>query len=144
MYVDKENNYSDAQAITASAGSTHIIDHGIARDLGTGEDIYLVSLVDVAFTDGSSDSTVTVTLETDEDVAFGSPTTAIVTLAVFSALSAIGTIRYAKLPPGTVNERYSRVYYTVANGNLTTGSITSFLTKDIHKYVTYAKGYTIS
>lgn len=144
MYVDKENNYSDAQAITASAGSTHIIDHGIARDLGTGEDIYLVVLVDVAMTDGSSDSTVAVTLETDDDVAFGSPTLAAQTLGTFAALSAIGAIKYAKLQPGAINERYSRVYYTVANGNLTTGSFTAFLTKDIHKYVTYAKGYTIS
>jgi len=143
MKVDAQNRYSNAQAITASAASDNVIDHGAARDLGTGEDIYLVALVTTAFTDGSSDSTVAVTLQTDADEAFGSPATAM-TLGTFGALSAIGSTLIAKLQPGQVNERYSRLYYTVANGNLTTGAITGFLTKDIQKYVSYPKGYTIS
>lgn len=37
MYVDAQNQYSNAQAVTASAASTNLIDHGQARDLGTGE-----------------------------------------------------------------------------------------------------------
>lgn len=144
MYKDAQNLYSSAQAITAAAASGNIIDHGAARDLGTGQDVYVVVIVDVAFTDGGSDSTLTVTLETDNDAAFGSPTLAAQTIGTLAALSAIGTVLTAKLQPGAVNERYSRLYYTPNNGNLTTGTVTAFLTTDIHKWVAYAKNYLIS
>lgn len=144
MKIDAENRYSNAQAITANAASTNIIDHGIARDLGTGQDIYLVAVVTTAFTDTGSNSTCTVTLETDNDVAFGSPTLAAQTLGVFGALAAIGATLIAKLQPGAVNERYSRLFYTMANGDLSAGAITAFLTSDIQKYTSYPKGYTIS
>lgn len=142
MYVDALNLYSDAQAVTAAAASGNIIDHGAARDLGTGQDVYVVVLCDVAMTDGSSDSTLAVTIETDDNEAFNSATTA-QTIGTFAALSAIGTVLVAKLQPGAINERYSRLKYTPANGNLTTGSFTAFLTTDIQKWVTYAKGYVI-
>lgn len=143
MIFDKENLYSDAQAVTASAASTNYIDHGVARDLGTGENLYLVVACVTAMTDSGSDSTVAVALEVDGDSAFGSVDNTI-TVGTFSALSAAGTVKYLRLPPGSVNSRYTRVYYTVANGNLTTGSFTAFLTRDIDKYVAYADGITIS
>ena len=144
MILDSQNIYSDSQAVTASAGSTNSIDHGIARDLGTGQRLYLVVAVTVAFTDAGSDSTVTATLETDNDTAFGSPTLAVLSLPVFAALSAIGATRIGVLPPVYVNERYSRVYYTVAGGNLTTGSFDAFLVQDIQQFVAYADAVTIS
>ncbi len=144
MKIDAENRYSNAQAVTAAAASTNIIDHGIARDLGTGQDIYLVAVVTTAFTDTGSNSTLTVTLETDNDSAFGSPTLAAQTLGTFAALAAIGATLTAKLQPGAVNERYSRLYYTPNNGDLSAGAVTAFLTTDIQKYVSYPKGYTIS
>lgn len=143
MYVDAQNQYSNAQAVTASAASTNLIDHGQARDLGTGEDIYLVVLCVVAMTDASSDSTVAVTLETDDNSGFSSATTGM-TIGTFAATSAAGTGFYVKLQPGTVDERYSRVYYTVANGNLTTGSFDAFLTNNIDQYTAYADNVTIS
>lgn len=143
MYVDKENLYSDAQALTSAVASTNIIDHQAARGLGTGQDIYLVVIVDVALTDAGSNSTVTVTLESDDDVAFGTATTAVQTLTI-PAVSAIGYMAVIKLDPGVPNERYSRLLYTPNTGDLSTGSFTAFLTTDIHKYTAYAKGYTIS
>ena len=144
MILDAQNLYDQTNQHLTTGASTNIIDHGIARDLGTGEDIYIVAVVTTAFTDAGSDSTMTLTLETDNDVAFGSPTTAAQTLGVFAALSAVGTILIAKLQPGALNEQYSRVKYTVANGDLTTGKFTVALTKDIQKYVSYARNYTIS
>ena len=65
MIMDAQLLFSDAQAITAAAGSTNTIDLGAVRDIGTGENLYLVVTVDVAFTDGSSNSTLTVALEGD-------------------------------------------------------------------------------
>lgn len=140
MYVDAFNLYSDAQVVTATAASTNCIDHGAARDFGTGREVYVVVLVDVAMTDGSSDTTIAVTVETDDNEAF-STATVVQTIGTFAALSAIGTVITGRV---AINERFSRLRYTAANGNLTTGSFTAFLTPDIHKWVAYAKGYTVS
>jgi hypothetical protein len=143
MYVDAQTLYSDSQAITASAASTNLVDHEISRDLGTGQDVYLVAVVDVAFTDAGSDSTVQVDLQSDNDVAFGSVDNT-QTIGTFAATSAVGTTLIAKLQPGQVDSRYTRINYTVANGNLTTGSITAFLTTDVQNYTAYADNYTIT
>jgi len=137
MILDAQNLFSDAQAVTASAASTNLIDlRATNQDPGVGENLYVVSLVDVAFTDAGNDSTVTVTLETDTADTFGSATT-VQTIGTFAALSA-GTVLIARLQPG-ITERYLRAYYTLANGNLTTGSITTFLCHNVDKYRAYPK-----
>lgn len=143
MVLDAYNLYSDAQAVTANAASTNLIDHGAVRDLGTGEDLYIVCLVDVAMTDSSSNSTCTVTLETDDNSSFSSATTG-QTLFVFSAVSAAGTVKIARIQPDALNERYSRLYYTMAGGDLSAGSFTAFITHDVQKYVSYADNIVIS
>ena len=142
MYVDALLLFSDAQAITATAASTSHVDFGSVRDVGAGEDLYVVVSCDVAMTDASSDSTVAVSVEGDSTTTFTPDFTR--TLFTFSALSAAGTIKYAKLGPGDVNLRYLQLMYTVAGGNLTTGSFTAFMTNNIDKYVSYADNITIS
>lgn len=112
------------QAITATAASSSVIPLSVFRDIGRGNPVKLECLVLEAFTDGSSDSTVTVTLEQDDDEAFGTVTTA-QTIGVFGALSAVGTKLEALIQPGAVTKKFIRLKYTVANGNLTTGKIFS-------------------
>lgn len=143
MILDTQLLFSDAQAVTASAASANYYDQGAVEDFGAGETMFALIGVDVAFTDGSSDSTVTVTLETDDNTSFSSATT-VQTIGTFAALSAIGTTLKAKIQPSSLWERYIRFSYTVANGNLTTGSLTAIITKDIDLYRSYPKGYTIS
>jgi len=143
MILDAQNLFSDAQAVTASAASTNLIDLGADRDLGTGKPVYVVVQVDVAMTDSGSDSTITVTAQTDAAAAFGSPTTA-QTLGTFAALSAIGTRLIMALQPGQIVERFLRLYYTAANGSLSTGSFTAYLTTDLQQARTYADNITIS
>jgi hypothetical protein len=143
MYLDAQNLFSDAQAITASAASTNLIDFGSARDIGVGRELYLVVVVDTTFTDAGSDSTVTVTLETDDNEAFSSAT-AVQTIGTFAALTAAGSRLVARLQPDAGWEQYVRAYYTVANGNLTTGALTAFLTTDIQAWTAYPIGYTVS
>ena len=144
MYVDAQTLFSDAQAITAAAASTNLIDLGAANvNLGTGRDVYLVAVVDVAFTDSGSDSTLTVALEMDTAAAFSSATTA-QTIGTFGALSAIGARLIAKLQPEAITERFIRLQYTPNNGNLTTGSLTAFLTEDIQAFTAFPDGFTIS
>jgi hypothetical protein len=143
MYLDAQNLFSDAQAVTASAASTNLIDFGSARDIGVGRELYCVVVVDVDMTDVGSDSTVTVTLETDDNSGFASAT-AVQTIGTFAATTAAGSRLVARLQPDAGWEQYVRAYYTVANGNLTTGSFTAFLTTDIQAWTAYPIGYTVS
>lgn len=144
MYVDSQLLFSDAQAVTAAADSTNIVDTGIARDIGTGEDLYLVTVVDVAMTDASSDSSITVALQGDSTSTITPDGTQ--DMYVIPAVSAVGYVKFAKLDPGSapLAYQYINVNYTPANGNLTTGSFTTFITNNIEKYTSYASGYTVS
>jgi len=143
MYLDAQLLFSDAQALTVAAASENYVDLGIARDIGTGENLYVVLTVDVALTDSGSDSTVAVILQTDSDSAFGTVVTG-QTLFTIAANAAIGTKYIARIQPGGANDRYIRLYYTMADGNLTTGSVTAFITHDIDKYIAYDNNITIS
>ncbi len=144
MYVDSQLLFSDAQAITVAAASGNVIDLGAVRDIGTGEALYVVVSVDVAFTDSSSNSTLTVALEGDSTTSFSPDGTQ--DLFVIPALAAVGSVYYARLNPGSapLQYQYIRLYYTPNNGDLTTGSVTAFIAKDIQKYVSYADNITIS
>ena len=142
MISDALLQFSNSQGITGAAASDSYVDLGAARDIGTGEDLFVVSVVTVAFTDASSDSTLSVDLYADSSTSFtpdGSQR-----LFTIPALAAIGATFYAKISPGQTDYRYLELYYTPNNGNLSTGSLTSFVTKDISKFKAYAKGYTIS
>lgn len=128
MIHDALGLFSDAQAITAQAVSTSSVDlikTGI--DLGVGENLYVHVNVDTAFTDGSSDSTLTVELVTDDNASLSSPTV-VQTLGTFPALSAIGARIAARIQPLLTLERYIGLRFTPNNGNLTTGAVTAFLT----------------
>lgn len=142
MYVDALLLFSDAQAVTATAASTSSIDLSAVRDVGTGEDLYVVVSCDIAMTDASSDSTLAVAIEGDSTTTFTPDYTR--TLFTFSALSAAGTVKIAKLSPGDVNLRYLQLKYTPASGDLTTGSFTAFITSQVDKWTAYADGITIS
>ena len=143
MYVDALLMVDEQDEHLTSEASTDYIDLGTARNLGVGEDLYVVALVTTAFTDGSSNSTMALKLESDNDAAFGS-VDASQSIGTFAALSAVGTRLVAKLQPDMVNSRYLRAYYTVANGDLTTGKFTVFITKDIDAFTAYADAITIA
>lgn len=143
MFLDNENLLADEQAVTVSAASEHSIDLGAARDIGTGENLYVVAVVTEAFADVGSDATVAVKLQTDSDSAFGSPTDA-QELFTLPAVSPVGTAKFARLQPGAIDEQYLRGYFTVANGPLTAGKVKLFLTHAIDKFKAYADAVTIS
>lgn len=144
MLMDKQVEFSDAQAVTATANSTNVIDLAqAAEDIGTGQEVYLVVQVQAAMTDVGSDSTVAVTIVDDDNAALSSPTT-VQTVGTFAATSAAGTRFIARLQPEVFTQQYVGLVYTVAGGNLTTGSFDAFLTTDIDRFKAYPKGYTIS
>ncbi len=143
MILDAQLEFSDAQAVTATAVSTNVVDLGPVadnplRDIGTGEEMYLVVSTQDAATDVGSDATLTVTLEssTTADLAT-TPTVHFTTGALaFATFSPSGASLIAvKLPRGDY-KRYLGVRYTVASGPLTAGTFNAFLTKDaqLHRY----------
>lgn len=145
MYVDAQLKFSAAQAVTAAAGSTHTVDLGAVRDIGTGEDLYLVTVCDVAMTDGAGNTyPLVVALEGDSTTSITPDGTQ--DLYTFPAASAIGTVKIAKLSPGSapLQYQYIRVKYTPTGGNLTAGSFTSFITNNVQKYTAFADAITIS
>lgn len=154
MIMDKFLEFSDAQAVTSTAISTNVVDlaplgNGVGtnttRDIGTGEDVYLVVITNTNVTDTSSDATLAVTLESDstENLAT-SPTVHFSTGAMaFATYATAGTvIANVKLPAGSY-ERYLGVRYTVASGPLTAGAFDAFLVKNSQAYRSYAVGSTI-
>ena len=133
---------NNVQHLTTEAG-TDYIDFGSNRNMGVGEQLYFFAIVTVAFTDASSNSTMTLSLETDDNTAFSSATTA-QTIGTFAALAAIGTRLVSRLDVDKINERYLRLKYTVANGDLSTGKFTAGLVKDVQAFTAYADNITIS
>src|SRR3546814_11055727 len=106
MYLDKENEFSDAQAVTATAISENVIDLGATntlKDIGAGEEVWLVVRTRTAATDATSDATLAVSLESDSTADLAtSPTTHFTTSALaFSAFSPAGPVLPAvRLPLG--------------------------------------------
>jgi len=148
MYVDKQLEFSDSQAVTASAISTNVADlnpafnYNSGVDIGTGEDVYLVIQTDVAATAAGA-ATVSVTLEssaaaglTSSTVHYTSPTWQL------ADLTAGKTLTMVKLPSGTYL-RYLGVRYNVSTGPLTAGAFSAFLVKDIAAWRAYNRNYTV-
>lgn len=149
MILDAQLQFSSAQAVTAAAASTNKIDVGEARNLGVGKDLYVLVTVDVAMTDGSSDSTLDVWLYGDSSSSFTPDGKQL--LFTIPAVSAIGAGPfYAKISPSMVagvlagNYEWLELYFDPQNGSLSTGSFSGYITTDIAAFTAYAKGYTIS
>jgi hypothetical protein len=160
MYIDTNLEFSDAQAVTATAISTNVYDTlsvaagagstGIGGntlvDLGQAADLYLVVLTQTTCTDSGSDATLTITLESDSTANLAtSATVHFSTGAIaFADFATAGTrLITVKLPHGQY-ERYLGLRYTVASGPLTAGAFDAFLTNDgAGVYRPYATNFVV-
>jgi len=149
MILDKFLEFSDAQAVTATAISTNVVDlyplgGNASRDIGNGENIYLIVRTLAAATDVTSDATLTVTFESSNAEDLSASTVHFSTGALaFATFSPAGTeLARFKLPGGNYL-RYLGVRYTVAAGPLTGGTFDAFIVKDDQAYRSYAVGSTI-
>lgn len=158
MFVDTQTEFSDAQAVTATAISANVIDTQAAlgggtniaggnttQDIGQGEDVYLNVVTAVAITDTGSDATLTVTLESATDA--GLTTAAVVhfstgALAFASYAAAGSVIAQIKLPAADY-KRYLGLRYTVGSGPFTAGAIDAYLSKDIQRNKIYKSAFTV-
>lgn len=137
-----------AQAITATAVSTNVIDlrqpNGApaTADNGIlGPMLWLVVIVSQAFNTLTS---LTVTLESDSaSTLASSPVVHFSSGAVaLASLTAGATIVRTPMPSGDY-KRYLGVRYTVTGSNPTLGSVYAFLTMDVNRNVIYPSGFTV-
>lgn len=130
MILDSQTLLSNAQAITADAGSTNQINlgprgAGIVNDLGNGNQVPLLVQVVETFNNLTS---MVVSIQVDEDSAFGSPKTVATSPSILLASLVAGyTFNLDYIPRGA-NELYLRVYYDITGTAPTTGKITAGVT----------------
>jgi len=132
MLTDALGTFSNQQAITATAASTDVIDFGaggtptpghtvaLTRDLGKGQAIMIRVQVTETFATLTS---LTVSVQTDDNSGFSSATTVIATQAIPVASLVAGYVFNITEVPLLTTERYVRLNYTVAGSNATAGKI---------------------
>jgi len=167
MYVDIKAAFSLNQEIGANstdADSEHIIDLGplggqntldqtniVPRDLGAGQDLYLVVGMR---TDTALGAAVTIKISQDARLndagnALRTPATADdVTVGTLSATAIdqgtganVGHL-ILRLAPGQIKQRYLRLQYDKA-GATVNAAFDAFITADINAYTVYQKGYNV-
>lgn len=152
MILDELLEFADAVSVAAAAGTAligDVIDLGAAsRDIGIGDDVWLVIQTDTEIITGGAAGTIEFQLASDAQAAIATDGSATVHLTSASlvtddaaansaALNAGGTILAAKLPSGTY-ERYLGILCTIGTTTVTAGAINAFLTRDFAKWSAYA------
>lgn len=118
MYIDDFLKLSAAQALTATADSTNVIDLSSDRDIGKGEAMAFVISVGVAADVADADETYSFQLETDDNAAMTSSTIVAGGVIAGAALTA-GSLHV--FPIATANEQFLQGVYTLGG---TTPSVT--------------------
>jgi hypothetical protein len=140
MIFDKQTLFSDDQAVTDTAASTNVIDLGALGTVsgpagGTppkthykggsrGRIVCRVSGAD--FVDLTS---LVVSVQVDDDVAFGTVETVLTSETFLAAALVKGKVLLDVQIPARVNKRYIRLNYTV-DGTATAGKVTAGIIHD--------------
>lgn len=133
MLIDSLNEFSDEQAVTATALSTNVIDLGAAVDTLDNELYLHIKCMTTATAAGAA--TVVFSLETDDAEAIDSASVVFTTPAIAKATLVAGyEVARIRIPAGL--QQYLAVRYTVATGPLTAGAFSAFLSPSID--ATYA------
>ena len=143
MITDKFLRVSDAQAVTTTANSTDVVDLSQARDLGEGEDLYVVFTVGTAFAGGTSINA-SITVADNTGLSTNAVTIAMTGVVLTAALTA-GAQFTVRLNPqvASLGRRYLGATYTVV-GTMTAGTMTADIVHDMQdgkKF--YASGFTV-
>ena len=123
MLLDQQALFSAAQAITATAASTNVIDTGSNKDVGKYGDIPLLIQVVEGFNNLTS---LTVTVQTDDNSAFSSAADVLAMTIPLASLVLGDKSPVITLPMKM--ERYIRLNYTGTGTAPTTGKVTAGIT----------------
>lgn len=131
MFIDKNLQVSNEQAVTASAASTDVIDFGQANpDVGLDDRSNMVITVDEAATAAGA---ATVTFSVQDSADNSTFADVAVTAAIGKAALVAGYQHVIPMP--TKLRRYCRVYYTVGTGPLTAGKFSAQVVAGIQQNV---------
>jgi len=143
MYIDAQLLLSDAQALTATAASTNVIDLGVDNNIGVGNPMAIVLTLDVAADDTDANETYQVDVETDTTDAFGAAV--VIGTATIVAGEAAGTRKVILLPADLSGKQFIRLNYTLG-GTTPSVTVTAFMTAAnmVQNNIVYADNITIS
>ena len=119
-------------AITASAASTNVVDLGVARDMGVGDDPAIViffQCITALLSAGATTLSIAVQGSTDNVIYTDMVTGGVIGKASLTA-GARWSFDLPRLVPGQVRPRYLRLNYTVATGPFTGGTIAAYAVVD--------------
>jgi hypothetical protein len=143
MITDKFLRVSDAQALTTTAVSTDKVDLSQARDIGEGDDLYMVFTVGTALAGGTS---VNFQVTVADDAALSTNATTIGMSGVIATASLVAGAQFSvRLNPqiASLGRRYLGATYTIV-GTFTAGTVTADIVTDIQdgkKF--YASGFSV-
>lgn len=158
MLLDAQQQFSDSQALTATALSTNVIDLGESRSIGNGEPMCVVFNVEVAADQGTGDEDYTFDIEVASAAAInadrkllgrrifesGTPTAP----AENADLLVAGFKFVIPIPPAALSEseRYIAVRYTLAGTSPSVTVSAHLMPMSMIEVgqVSFPKGYTIS
>jgi len=129
MYIDSSLLLCDGQdTYVTAAVSDYYVDLGVAgRDVGPGEQLYVICTVGTALASSAGTSTLTVHLETDDETTFSTPTILLSTQAYAEATLTAGRAPIIiPIPLGTA-ERYLQLSFTVGTASFTSGALDAFI-----------------
>jgi hypothetical protein len=141
--IDAQQTFSDAQALTVTAVSTNIIDHGGDRNIGIGAGLGILLTVDVAAAGGG---TLTIVVQSDDNAGFSSPGTVATTAAIAAAALTLGARVIIPIPPDTATERFMRLNYVLATmtGITVTAVLQPLAYMPTGENVFYANGFHVA
>lgn len=144
MIGDQKTQFSAAQALTATADSTNILDLSAARGIGVGEEMAVVLTLDVAAKSSDGNETYTAALFVCATVG-GSYTTQIGRTITITRGDAAGTQYVIAIPKDFNDLEFAKLVYTLGGTNPTV-TVSSMLmpNKGIPAIKSYPKGYVIS
>lgn len=131
MWVDKQVEFADSQAVTSTAISTNVYDTQVSQlvNIGGIQGAFLVVQCDTTATDSGSDATLTVTLESADDAALSTNATVMASSGAIAFASLVGGATLWVIPlPFYQSRRYIGVRWIVASGPLTAGAFSAFIT----------------
>jgi len=157
MIIDSQLLYSDAQALTATAVGTNVIDLSVDRSIGNGEPLAVVFSVGVAADQTTGDEDYTFEVEYASNAA-QSTGRQLIGRRIFESgtpgapaqdadLLVAGFNFFIPIPPTTLaeSEQFLGIRYTLA-GTTPTITMTAFLQpmSMVDAYNSYPDGFTIS